>query len=191
MKAFLKKICCCNNLKDLNQEELDLAILREQIKDKVFSRFFGVIKWLIFVIGSIWVFCVITQPEFILNQEISDETKNRERAKLVLRVLESTIDDEERILRLIAIEKAYPENQGGWVTGLIKEIDGKDSTKLWVTTIPVSEARFAGDVVRLVYDSISSPQLGSSTIRGDSIRKVYQRAKIKKIKTLKELFGYE
>jgi hypothetical protein len=92
------------------QEELS----QEQVKDLKFRRRFEVIKYVLAVLGALYVFCRLTAPEHLLNRSVSQENLSREHAKLLLEVLREP-DPVAREVSLQIIDKSYPGKDPQWL----------------------------------------------------------------------------
>jgi len=106
--------------------KLEEEKLKEEIKKIRISRYADLLKSLAILIGSIILFIAIQMPESLLNKKISNETISRERAKLVFEVINNNNDYEDVLLKLSAIEKAYPNKDNSW----INEIKGVYLTRM-------------------------------------------------------------
>lgn len=100
--------------------------ISEEIKGLKARRYLDIVKGVALLIGSIVVFIAIQMPGSILNKKVSQESINRERAKLMLDLIHNNKDFETILLELSVIEKAYPDNDTFW----INEIKSIYRTKL-------------------------------------------------------------
>ena len=91
--------------------------LKEEIKKMKVDRYADLLKGLGVFVGSIVLFIAIQMPESILNKKMSDESINRERAKLVLDIVHNNNDDN-IMLELSVIEKAYPDKDNAWINAI-------------------------------------------------------------------------
>ncbi len=102
-------------------EELNKQKLVEELKSIKATRLTNIIKSISVFIGGIILFILITRPEFLLNKKVSQEDISRERAKLILNLINENKSSENMLLGLSIIEKAYPIENKEWING-IREI---------------------------------------------------------------------
>ncbi len=102
-------------MKEQNEQKLT-----EEIKSLKSERLVNLFKGVAILIGSIVLFIAIQRPESILNRKLSQETISREREKLVFELTQQNKDPEEVLFGLSIIEKAYPEENSGWISDVKK-----------------------------------------------------------------------
>ncbi|UZO79758.1 hypothetical protein NBT05_12445 [Aquimarina sp. ERC-38] len=103
-----------------NKEQAEISEISENIKSLKEKRCLERIKLGLLALGAIATFCLLRQPESILNRKLSLETISRERAKLVLQVIQTNKGNNEDILiELDVIEKSYPLNND-WIKNMIE-----------------------------------------------------------------------
>ena len=88
-----------------SQKELEL--LREKVKSERINRWISIGKGIAVALGSAFIFLLIQRPESILNRKSSEESINRERAKLIIDVLKEK-DPEARAKSIQVIKETYP-----------------------------------------------------------------------------------
>lgn len=93
-----------NSNEKLNKE---IEFLREQIKTNKHNRMINYVKTIALFIGSIILFFIIQKPESAINSRNSEETINRERAKLILQILQEK-NPEIRDKGLKIVKATYP-----------------------------------------------------------------------------------
>ncbi|AXG68387.1 hypothetical protein KORDIASMS9_00602 [Kordia sp. SMS9] len=102
-------------------DELNRQKLVEELKSIKTTRLTNIVKSISVLIGSIILFIVITRPEYLLNKKVSQEDISRERAKLILNLINENKSSENMLLGLSIIEKAYPIENSQWINS-IREI---------------------------------------------------------------------
>lgn len=99
------------------KEREEILKIQTEIKALKIKSYLEVIKSAMIVIGSIILFWVIQRPESIINQKASKETISRERAKLILELINE--DDPQKLaLGVSVIEATYPKTEEEWFTRL-------------------------------------------------------------------------
>ena len=71
----------------------------------------SIFKNLLLFVGSILLFVIIQQPESIVNRRNSEESINRERAKLILDKVINEDDPKKRLLAFDVIRSSYPDSE--------------------------------------------------------------------------------
>lgn len=104
------------NKDPLVKEKHEINKIIAERKSIIIRQYYDIIKGVILVIGSIIFFITIQKPESILNQKASKETINRERANLILNLVENNDDPANILLGLSVIKKSYPNNDNEWIT---------------------------------------------------------------------------
>ena len=110
-----------------NQSNLEIEKLKAEIKkmkaENVHSRinlYSDLIKNILLIIGGIILFIVIQKPESIINRQNSEETISRERAKLLLEII--NYDKPEKVYQGFSIIKETYPNSTEWMTRIEKAI---------------------------------------------------------------------
>ncbi|MBG6131627.1 hypothetical protein IWQ47_003053 [Aquimarina sp. EL_43] len=103
----------------LTKEELEFEKIKQEIKTIKTNRRLGNFKWISAVIGTIILFFIIQRPESILNRKSSQETINKERASMVLKLIENGSNSKDLLIGLKVIKKSYPESDNKWISDLI------------------------------------------------------------------------
>ena len=108
-----------NNLEieKLNEE---IKKIKAESKHSKINFYSDLIKNGLLIIGGIVLFIVIQRPESILNRQNSEETISRERAKLLLEVI--NYDNPEKVYQGLSIIKETYPNSNEWMTRIIKVI---------------------------------------------------------------------
>lgn len=103
------------------KEILEIKLLNEEISNnkvdrqqKEISYYVELTRNIILIIGSVILFIFIQNPESILNRKNSEETTSRERAKLILEVI--NYDNPEKIYQGLQIIKYSYPNTNDWMT---------------------------------------------------------------------------
>jgi len=90
--------------------------LKEEIRNLKISSYVDLLKGVALLIGAIVLFFAVQMPESILNRKLSKESVSRDRAKLVFELIHNNKDNENILLELSVIEKAYPDEDKVWIT---------------------------------------------------------------------------
>ena len=98
--------------------KLEEEKLKEEIRGLKTNRIYDIIKGIALVLGALALFIMIQMPESVLNKKNSQETMNRERAKLILDVIHDNKDFENIVLELSVIGMAYPESDTIWLSDI-------------------------------------------------------------------------
>jgi hypothetical protein len=70
-----------------DKETAELQKIKAETRLLKINTYFDIIKSVVLLAGTVILFLIIKRPESIINQKASQETINRERAKLVLDLL--------------------------------------------------------------------------------------------------------
>ena len=166
----------------MTAEELTIKKLKEEIKNTAFTRRIGVLKWMVMVVGSVLLFIIIQRPESILNRKSSQESINRERAKIVLDLLKTKKDPNDVLLGLAVLEKSYPETDNDWVQDMIEifkaRAETSNSIKLQETKIKYLQSQV--DAMRANISRPNTAQWRELTAIKDSIADVNRKITIEK-----------
>ncbi len=110
-----------------NQSNLEIEKLKAEIKkikaESAQSRihlFSDLAKNILLIIGAIILFIVIRKPESVVNRQNSEETISRERAKLLLEVI--NYDKPEKVYQGFSIIKETYPNSNEWMSRIEKVI---------------------------------------------------------------------
>lgn len=90
-----------------SKSELERLLLIEKIKLEKANWIVNYVKSLCLLVGSIFLFLLVTLPESILNKSISEENLKREKVKLILEVIKEK-DPEIRASSMIFLKEYYP-----------------------------------------------------------------------------------
>ncbi|GEM_PF-5510027 len=110
-----------NSLQD--EETLKLRAERRALSIKTNLE---IIKAITLFLGSIIVFIIVTRPESILNRRATQELVSRERAKLILELIQEK-DPRKISLGLSVIEASYPNSEEEWFIKLKKAIEKENN----------------------------------------------------------------
>lgn len=111
------------------KEIAELLKIKAETRLLKINSYFDIIKSIALIIGAIILFLIIKRPESIINQKASEETINRERAKLVIDLLKE--EDPQKILLGISVIKAsYPASDLSWINTIEHTYEEKSNYKL-------------------------------------------------------------
>ncbi|WP_299214657.1 hypothetical protein [uncultured Aquimarina sp.] len=113
----------------MNKEEAEIENIQNETKNSRIRLYHDLIKSALIICGTIFFFFIIQKPDSILNKKSSIETINRERAKLVLELINKK-DSEDILLGLDIIEESYPTNDK-WIEGIRKIFQIRRSKELF------------------------------------------------------------
>lgn len=104
-----------------NKEFEEILLIKEQRKAAKTNRILNIVKYVITAIVSAIFFYIVTRPESLLNRKASEETINRERAKLLLDLLkENDLDKIEKGFEIIRF--AYRGTDSLWFNSLYQRL---------------------------------------------------------------------
>ncbi|MEA2342076.1 MAG: hypothetical protein QOF63_245 [Thermoanaerobaculia bacterium] len=93
-------------------------LLRAQLGDLTFRRWFDLIKALLTALGALGAFMLVSCPDSSLGRKVFNEATSRERAKLLLEVLREP-NPLTRSVSLEVIRRSYP-NDKKWVSDVMQ-----------------------------------------------------------------------
>ena len=86
-----------------------------QLEDLRFRRRLDVVRLVFYVLGAVTIAVAMTGPESLIRREASIEAISRERARLMLEVLDES-DAIVRALKVRIIAEAYPAHEHFWIS---------------------------------------------------------------------------
>lgn len=121
--------------------------ISEEIKGLKARRYLDVAKGVALLIGSVVLFIAIQMPGSVLNKKVSQESINRERARLILDLIHNNKDFETTLLELSVIEKAYPDSDTFWINEIksiyITKLDKSNNSRILNTLNTIKSERVA------------------------------------------------
>lgn len=177
------------------KKNLEIELLKEEIfKNKAANRNYrttNILNWIkcaLPIIGAALLFFIIQKPDSILNRKLSEESIARERAKLILEVL--NYEDPAKVSQGISVIKATYGKSNKWIEEIeaviLQDALYKRANNLWtqyqriksevdgmqgkISEDDMQELLKALDLYRKLYDqTIDALEKGAHAYSGDAL----------------------